>query len=249
VAVSVVGSRRASAYGSVQAGRIARGLAAAGVTVVSGLARGVDTAAHRGALAAEGGRTIAVLGSGLARPYPWENRGLLDEAAARGAVLSEFPLDTPPLPHNFPRRNRVLAALGLATVVIEASEKSGSLITANIANELGKTVAALPGRVDSPESRGAHRLLKDGAHLIEGAEDVLALLGIDGLDPAGFPTAPPTAGPAGRVLAALEGSDPLDSDALAAATGLPGAAVRAALVDLELDGSVREFPGGRFART
>jgi len=249
VAVAVVGSRRASSYGVVQAGRIARGLAAAGVTVVSGLARGVDTAAHRGALAVEGGRTVAVLGSGLARPYPWENRGLIDEAAARGAVFSEFPFDTPPVPHNFPRRNRVLAALGLATLVVEASEKSGSLITANIANELGKTVAALPGRVDAPESRGANRLLKDGAHLVEGAEDLLALLGIEGLDPEAAPAPAAVEGPPGRILAALEGSDPLDPDSLAAATGLPGAAVRAALVDLEIAGSVREFPGGRFART
>jgi DNA processing protein len=247
-AVAMVGSRKASSYGVVQAGRIARGLAAAGVTVVSGLARGVDTAAHRGALEAEGGRTVAVLGSGLARPYPWENRGLLDEAAARGAVLSEFPFDTPPVPHNFPRRNRVLAALGLATLVVEASEKSGSLITANIANELGKIVAALPGRVDAPESRGANRLLRDGAHLVEGPEDLLALLGIEGLEP---PAAAPSvlpAGPPGRILAALEGSPPLDPDSLAAATGLAGAAVRAALVDLEIAGAVREFPGGRFAR-
>jgi DNA processing protein len=247
LSVSVVGSRKASAYGTVQAGRLGRGLAAAGVTVVSGLARGVDTAAHRGALDCPGGRTIAVLGSGLARPYPWENRHLLEEAASRGAVLSEFPLDTPPLPHNFPRRNRVLAALALATVVVEASEKSGSLITANIANELGKTVAAVPGRVDAPESRGANRLLKDGAHLVEGAGDVLALLGLDSPE-SGAPSTAAT-GPAGRILAALEGSDPLDPDSLAAATGLPGAAVRAALVDLEIDGSVRAFPGGRFART
>ena len=248
-AVAVVGSRRATAYGVVQAGRLGRGLAAAGVTVVSGLARGVDTAAHRGALEAEGGRTVAVLGSGLARPYPFENLDLLEAAAARGAVLSEFPLDTPPLPHNFPRRNRVLAALALATVVVEASEKSGSLITANLANDLGKTVAAFPGRVDSPESRGAHRLLKEGASLVEGAEDVLALLGIEALEPAAPVAAPGPAGPAGRILAALEGSEPLDPDGIAAATGLAGAEVRAALVELEVAGAVREFPGGRYAKT
>ena len=179
VAVAVVGSRRASAYGTIQAGRLARGLAEAGVTVVSGLARGVDAAAHRGALEAPDGRTVAVLGSGLAKPYPFENLSLLDRVAARGAVFSEFPLDAPPLPANFPRRNRVLAALSLATVVVEAAEGSGSLITARLAAELGKDVAALPGRVDAEGSRGANRLLKEGAALVEGAADVIDLL--DGL--------------------------------------------------------------------
>jgi DNA processing protein len=254
VAVAVVGSRRASAYGTLQAGRLARGLAAAGVTVVSGLARGVDTAAHRGALAAPGGRTVAVLGSGLARPYPAENLPLLEEAAARGAVLSEFPLDTPPHALNFPRRNRVLAALALATVVVEASESSGSLITAHLAAELGKDVAALPGRVDAPGSRGANGLLKEGAALVEGPEDVLALLEIPGLSvpvPLGRALpgpALPGDRPADRVLAALEGEEALAPDSIAAATGLPGPAVRAALADLEIRGAVRAFPGGRFAR-
>ncbi|MCK6480262.1 MAG: DNA-protecting protein DprA, partial [Planctomycetes bacterium] len=133
----------------------------------SGLARGVDTAAHRGALEVPGGRTLAVLGSGHARPYPPENRGLLGEAASRGAVLSEFPLDTPPLAHNFPRRNRVLAALSLGTLVVEASERSGSLITAYLALEAGREVMAVPGRVDAPNSRGVHRLLREGAALVE----------------------------------------------------------------------------------
>jgi DNA processing protein len=251
VSVAVVGSRRASAYGTIQAARLARGLAEAGVTVVSGLARGVDTAAHRGALDAAGGRTLAVLGSGLARPYPYENLSLLHEVAARGAVLSEFPLDTPPVPHNFPRRNRVIAALALATVVVEASESSGSLITARLAAELGKDVAALPGRVDATGSRGVNRLLKEGAALVEGPGDVIELLELPGLEPAPA-AAPPVAavgGPAGRILAALEGQEALHPDDIAAATGLPGSSVRAALADLEVDGAVRAFPGGRFART
>jgi DNA processing protein len=251
LAVAVVGSRRASPYGVVQAGRLARGLAAAGVTVASGLARGVDTAAHRGALETEGGRTIAVLGSGFARPYPFENRALLDSVAGRGAALTEFPLDTPPLPWNFPLRNRVLAGLALATIVVEASEKSGSLITARLAAEMGRDVGAVPGRVDAEGSRGAHRLLKEGAALVEGAADVFELLGIPGLG-APPPVAPPAAGsppgPAGRILAALDGAEPMDADDLAHATGLPGPEVRATLVSLELDGAVRPFPGGRFAR-
>jgi DNA processing protein len=253
VAVAVVGSRRASSYGTIQAGRLGRGLAAAGVTVVSGLARGVDTAAHRGALEAEGGRTAAVLGSGLARPYPLENLPLLEAVAARGAVFSEFPLDMPPQPFNFPRRNRVLAALGLATVVVEASESSGSLITANLAAELGKDVAALPGRVDAPGSRGANRLLKEGAVLVEGPEDVLDLLDLPGLLPgpaygAGVATSSAAGGPGARILAALQGEEALGPDEISLATGLPGPAVRAALADLEIDGAVRGFPGGRFAR-
>ncbi len=261
VAVSVVGARRASPYGVVQAGRFAKGLAGLGVTVASGMARGVDTAAHRGALEAGGGRTVAVLGSGHARPYPAENRGLMEQAAARGAVLSEFPLDAPPLPHHFPMRNRVIAALGLGTIVVEASEKSGSLITARLAADAGRQVMAVPGRVDWPLCRGTHRLLKEGAALVEGPEDVLEALGIEipgPTDPsagaASFrvggdsPGAPPPEGVAARILAALRGGDPLDADALAAAAGVPAGEARAALVDLELEGRVRVFPGGRYAR-
>ena len=249
LAVAVVGSRNASAYGTVQAARFARGLAAAGITVVSGLARGVDTAAHRGALEVPGGRTVAVLGSGFARPYPAENRPLLETAAARGAALTEFPLDTPPLPFHFPRRNRVLAALGLATVVVEASERSGSLITANFAREAGKDVCALPGRVDAPNSRGANRLIKEGAALVEGPEDVIDLLDIPGLRPA--PPPEPVAGAAVRIFTPTNqelAGGTTDADGIAGGTGLPGPQVRAVLVDLEIDGAVRAFPGGRYAR-
>lgn len=250
-AVSVVGSRRASPYGVVQAARFARGLARFGLTVASGMARGVDTAAHRGALEAEGGRTLAVLGSGHERLYPAENRGLVAEAAARGAVLSEFPLDAPPLPHHFPLRNRILAALGPGTLVVEASEKSGSLITARLAADAGRQVMAVPGRVDAPNSRGVHRLLKEGAALVEGPEDVLEALGIEAPRPAetAAVVAPPPGGAAARLLAALGDGEPRDADALAAAAGVPAAEARAALVDLELEGRVRAFPGDRFART
>jgi DNA processing protein len=244
--VSVVGSRRATPYGVVQAGRIARGLARSGVVVVSGLARGVDTAAHRGALEVDGGRTLAVLGSGHARPYPAENVPLLEEAAARGAVLSDFPLDTPPVPFNFPMRNRVIAALSRATVVVEASEKSGSLITARLANDAGRHVLAVPGRVDSPNSRGVHALLRDGAALAEGPDDVLDALGIP--RPETSPPAPTAAGAGARILGGLDGGEPRDADQIAAVTGLPVAEVRAALVDLEVEGAIVTFPGGRYAR-
>jgi DNA processing protein len=251
LAVAVVGSRRATPYGAVQSARFARGLAAAGVTVVSGLARGVDTAAHRGALEATGGRTVAVLGSGHARPYPAENAGLLDACAARGAVISEFPLDAPPLPHHFPLRNRVIAALGLGTVVVEAGEKSGAILTAESAADIGRTVFGVPGRVDGPNARGVHALLRDGAVLAEGPGDVLEELGIAAAPPpATAPGAAPSGGtgPAARLLAALCGaSDALDADDLAAASGLPAGEVRAALVDLEIAGEVRSFPGGRYA--
>jgi DNA processing protein len=230
----------------VQAGRIARGLARSGVVVVSGLARGVDTAAHRGALEVEGGRTLAVMGSGHARPYPAENLPLLRDAAARGAVLSDFPLDTPPVPFNFPMRNRVIAALSRATVVVEASEKSGSLITARLANDAGRHVLAVPGRVDSPNSRGVHALLRDGAGLAEGPDDVLDALGIP--RPATSPAAPVPLGAEARILGGLDGGEPRDADQIAAVTGLPVAEVRAALVDLEVEGAIVAFPGGRYAR-
>lgn len=246
--VSIVGSRRATPYGVVQAGRLSRGAAEGGLSVASGLARGVDTAAHRGALEAAGGRTVAVLGSGHARPYPPENRRLLEEIALRGAVLSEFPLDTAPLAHNFPRRNRILAALTLGTLVVEASERSGSLITAYLALEAGREVMAVPGRVDAPNSRGVHRLLREGAALVEDAGDVLEALGME-REP------PPAAGPgeggaggiAGRILSLLEGSEPLDAEQVAAAAGLPAPEVRGALVELEMEGRVRVFPGGRYS--
>ncbi len=256
LAAAVVGARRATPYGVVQAGRFARGIAAAGVTVVSGLARGVDTAAHEGALSVGGGRTVAVLGSGFSRPYPAENVPLLEAVAARGVVFSEFPLDAPPLPHHFPRRNRVLAALALGTVVVEAGERSGALITAWLALECGREVMAVPGRVDSEASRGCHRLLREGAALVETPADVLAALGLPAT-PAAVPPAPtrPGGGPEGgggeedavRVLTALRRGEVLDADGLTRATGLPAAAVRAALVDLEIEGRVRAFPGGRYA--
>ena len=252
--VAIVGSRRASAYGLAQARAIAAVLAAVGVPVISGLARGIDGAAHRGALDA-GGTTIGVLGGGLARFYPPEHVPLAREIAdGRGAVLSEFPLDAPPLPHHFPRRNRLLAALSAAVVVVEAAEGSGSLLTADHALDLGREVLAVPGRVDAPNSRGVHKLLREGAALCEGAADVLRALGVEA-DP-GTPVSGTDGGrravagatPAeSSLLAALE-SEEIDADGLLERTGLPAPEGLAALSALELRGAVRLGGDGRYAR-
>jgi DNA processing protein len=249
VSVAVVGARRATPYGLIHGGRMGRGLATRGVTVVSGLARGVDTAAHRGALEVAGGRTLAVVGSGLAKPYPAENLPLLRDIARNGAVISEFPLDTPPLPHHFPRRNRILAGLALGTVVVEAGEKSGSLITAYLALDAGRDVMALPGNVDAPGSKGVHRLLREGAALIEGPDCVLEVLGLSSEGGDGEVLAPELPeGPPATVFEALEGGQVLDADELVGVTGLSAGEVRAALATLEVDGRVRSFSGGRYAR-
>ncbi len=169
--ISVIGARAATNYGINAAQSISRGLSAMGLTVVSGMARGIDTAAHRGALSG-GGRTVAVLGSGLGRIYPPENDRLFHEIAENGAVISEFPVLTPPEPHNFPRRNRIISGLSLGTVVVEAGKRSGSLITARLALEQGREVFAVPGSIRSFKSSGTHSLLKQGAKLTESAKDV-----------------------------------------------------------------------------
>src|SRR2546426_8322935 len=175
LAIAVVGAREATPYGLGCAEHLAGDLAARGFTIISGLARGIDSAAHRGALRA-GGRTIAVLGSGVDVIYPPENRRLAIEVADRGAVVSQFPLRTPPLAGYFPARNRVIAGLSLGVVVVEATEKSGSLITAGLAGEMGREVMAVPGLLTSAQSVGAHRLIQDGAALIQGWEDVVSQL-------------------------------------------------------------------------
>jgi len=172
-AVAVVGSREPSFYGSAQAARLARELAEGGVTVVSGLARGVDEAAHQGCLAVPHGRTLAVLGCGPDKIYPRENQNLYAAIAERGAVISEFPLGTEPLAWNFPRRNRIISGLSLGVLVVEAHLRSGSLITARLAAEQGRQVFAVPGPVDQWTSRGAHQLLREGAVLVESANDIL----------------------------------------------------------------------------
>lgn len=175
LAVALVGSRHATPYGIAVAEELARELARRGVTIVSGLARGIDSAAHRGALEVRG-RTIAVLGSGADVIYPPENRRLAREIMGSGAVVSQFAPGTPPFAHHFPARNRVIAGLALGVVVVEAAEQSGSLITARFAGELGREVMAVPGHVRSLASRGAHRLIQDGAALVQGWEDVIGQL-------------------------------------------------------------------------
>jgi DNA processing protein len=254
LAVAIVGSRRGSLYGLQTAERLAADLGARGVTVVSGLARGVDTAAHRGALDA-GGRTLAVLGSGVDVVYPPENRGLSDEIANAGALVSQFPMGTAPLPHHFPARNRVIAGLTLGTVVVEAAERSGALITARLAGELGREVYAVPGNVSSPGSQGANSLIQDGAKLVRGWEDVVAEWRVEwrrALRPRAERAESETSSPAepgeGAILALL-GDEPVAVDAVVERSRLPAGQVSAELLGLELRGLVRRVAGQRYVRS
>ncbi len=245
-AVAVVGARRASVYGRAVAERLGGGLARAGVTVVSGLARGADAAAHRGALSA-GGRTVAVLGCGLDRVYPPEHEALAREVAGSGALLSEFPPGVPPLAHHFPMRNRIIAGLSRAVVVVESRLRSGSLITANLAGEAGKPVFAVPGSVDSELSRGPHALIRDGAALVEGPDQLLVDLGYRPLE--SLSAAPPPEDPLQRrILEALPETEAVGLEALLRGLSVPAPPVLAALLGLELGGFIRSLPGRRYAR-
>lgn len=245
--VAVVGARRCTRTGTEVAAALAGGLAECGFCVVSGLARGIDAAAHRAALSA--GVTAAVLGCGLARCYPAANRGLMRAIEAGGGLLlSEHPPWQSALRHHFPERNRIISGLCLAVVVVEAGEHSGSLITARLAAEQGREVGAVPGPVTNPSSRGCHRLLKQGAFLVEHVGDVLEALGMAAA-PGGSRDEPP--GPADpelvRVLAAVEGTL-TTLDQILAATRLPAEQAAVALVELELGGFVRQVPGGYIRR-
>jgi len=242
--VAIVGARAASGYGMSVAGQLAGDLAASGLAIVSGLARGVDSAAHRGALRA-GGVTIAVLGSGADVVYPPEHASLAREiAASSGAVISELAPGTPPLPMFFPRRNRLISGLSRAVVVIEAGEKSGSLITARTALEQGRDVLAVPGNVLSGRHRGAHALLRDGAKIVESADDILEELGMSGRA-ATRTTGQPVA-PDDPILACLTRGEPSDLDAIAERTGLSPDRLLPRLFTLELQGVVARAGGGRF---
>lgn len=262
--VAVVGSRHPTAQGADNAHAFARALSEAGVTVISGLARGVDAAAHEGALVGAAlrgatlapGSTIAVVGTGLDQVYPKGHGPLLRRIAEHGLVLGEFLLGTGPLPSNFPKRNRLVAALSQGTLVVEAAVQSGSLITARLALEMGREVLAIPGSIHSPQSRGCHALIRQGAKLVETAEDVLEELRWPGnLD---FATQKEAAGadpasasgpkdPDHDLLEAL-GADPVSLDALQARTGLDTPTLQARLLTLELDGRVGRLPGGLFQR-
>ncbi len=253
LACAVVGTRRVSPYGRWITGKIAAGLARAGVTVVSGLAAGADGAAHEAALAA-GGRTIAVLAGGLDRVYPVEHAGLARCVESRGALITEYCPGTPTRAGNFVSRNRLIAALGMATVVTEAGRRSGAMITAGFAADYGRDVLAVPGRVGDPGSSGVHALLRDGAGLVETAEDVLALLpalrtaGSGGATrPAGGPG--PGREPRSSALLALLAAGPYSERQLIDRSGGSPGAVRAELVRLELAGRVARLPGGIFMAT
>jgi DNA processing protein len=245
--VALVGSRAASPYGLQVAERLAADLARAGVTVVSGLARGVDSAAHRGALGAKG-VTVAVLGSGVDVIYPPEHAPLARDIAKTGAVVSELVPGTAPLPLFFPRRNRIISGLSRAVVVIEASEKSGSLITARAALEQGRDVLAVPGNVLSGRNRGAHALLRDGARIVESADDILEELGMRAGGKAADAAARAIGPNLDPVLECLVPGEGCDLDGIAARTGLDSPRLLPRLFELELQGLVRREGGGRFVR-
>ena len=248
-AVAIVGSRAASSVALETARRLAADIALRGITVVSGLARGVDSAAHRGAL--ETGRTIAVLGSGVDHVYPAEHAGLASRIAENGLVVSEYPPGTLPLPYHFPMRNRLISGLSRAVVVIEASDKSGSLITASCAAEQGRDVMAVPGNVLSGRNRGGHALIRDGAKIVECGDDIVAELGFG--VPAQIDAEPGASGNGSTssedpVLGRMHAACPYDLDELAGACGLETARLLTHLADLELRGLIRRVEGGRFMR-
>ncbi len=247
-ALAIVGSRNPTPQGTDNARQFARSFSNAGLAVVSGLALGIDAAAHLGAL--EGaGATVAVVGTGLDRVYPKQHHELAHRIAARGAIVSEFALGTPPLAHHFPRRNRLIAALSQGTLVVEAAVQSGSLITARLASEQGKDVFAIPGSIHAPQARGCHALIKQGAKLVESAQDVLEELPVfASISVANKPESTLATGQndAENALLAALGHDPASLDALQARTGLPPANLQAQLLALELEGRVARLPGGLF---
>ncbi|MEF8720412.1 MAG: DNA-processing protein DprA [Candidatus Accumulibacter necessarius] len=244
-ALAMIGSRNPTPQGSQNAQRFSAALAQAGLTVTSGLALGIDAAAHRGALTASG-NTVAFIGTGIDRIYPATNRQLAIEIAARGSIISEFPLGTPPVAANFPRRNRLIAGLSLGALVVEATVDSGSLITARLASEQGREVFAIPGSIHSPQSRGCHKLIKQGAKLVETVQDVLDELHWKSA-PAEFPLQSESAQDIPGLLHSM-GFDPCSVDELAHLNGLTAGIVSVMLLHLELDGQVASLPGGRYQR-
>lgn len=257
-AVAIVGSRNASAQGMLNADRFAQNLSEAGLTVVSGLALGIDTGAHTGAIksAQQGcaGSSIAVIGTGLDIVYPAANRALAHQIAEVGCIISEYPLGTPAIAHNFPRRNRIISGLSLGVLVVEAAAQSGSLITARSALEQGREVFAIPGSIHSPLAKGCHQLIRQGAKLVESAQDILEELRWQSKDSKSTHSS-------GVQIAASNLSDPklqsllenmgheaLSVDQLIVRTGLPVSSVQAALLNLELQGQIETLPGGQIRR-
>ncbi|HEX3000326.1 MAG TPA: DNA-processing protein DprA, partial [Armatimonadota bacterium] len=249
-AVAIVGSRRASEYGLGVAADLAGQLARAGVTVVSGMARGLDAAAHQGALRA-GGRSLAVLGCGVDICYPPEHRRLRDEILNNGALLSEFPLGATPDRWRFPARNRIISGLSLGTVLVEAPANSGAIITADFALEQGRDVFAVPGNVDTFANQGCNRLIKEGAHLVENAADILEVLNLStaGLSaPPAQPVLPLQLSPEAERVLALLGPHQKHVDALTIESALPPGQVLSALTLLEMAGAARRLPGNYYVR-
>jgi DNA processing protein len=250
MAMGIVGSRRANIYGRSIAERIARDLAGAGLTIVSGGARGIDTSAHRGGLRA-GGRTVAVLGCGIDVKYPPENAKLFDSICESGAVVSEFPLGSTPEPWRFPPRNRVISGMALGVLVCQSPEASGALITAGYAAEQGRDVYAVPGNVDDERNTGCHKLIKDGAKLVECAEDILEELGVSSDE---------TAGPRQMTLdlsaltideqrvASLLSLEPVSVDTIIEKTGMPAPLVSGTLTILEMKSVIKRVPGNGYVR-
>ena len=247
--IAIVGSRNPTPQGIENARAFASNLSQAGLTVVSGLALGIDGAAHEGALKGKGG-TIAVVGTGLDRVYPKSHHTLAHQISQQGLMLSEYPLGTPPLPSYFPQRNRIIAGLASGTLVVEAALKSGSLITAKLAAECGREVMAIPGSIHSPQSRGCHALIKQGAKLVETASDVLEELApMTGLNrPATSLDSAQAASSINNPLVDLMGYDPISLDSLSERSGTAPATLSAKLLELELGGQVARLPGQLFQR-
>ncbi|MCD6153728.1 MAG: DNA-processing protein DprA [Syntrophobacterales bacterium] len=263
--VAVIGSRMASTYGKFMTERLSRELALNGVTVVSGMARGVDSAAHTGAIAG-GGRTIAVLGSGIDVIYPPENKKLFEKISANGAVITEFPFNTPPKGPNFPARNRIISGISFGVVIVEANEKSGSLITARLGLEQGREIFAVPGSIDSPGSKGTHKLLKDGAKLVESVDDILeeilplAVISKQDRKPGEKRREEPegqSAKSSGRpnidnlrteeaAILKLIGNRPVYIDNIITDSSYQSREVLSILLSLELNGYIEQLPGKRF---
>ncbi|HRZ86635.1 MAG TPA: DNA-processing protein DprA [bacterium] len=255
--VGIVGSRFASHYGTEAARVLSRDLTRRGMTVVSGMARGIDTAAHEGAIAADG-RTVAVLGNGLARCYPPENKGLMERIAKRGAVVSEFPMETIPDRKNFPRRNRIISGMSLGIVVVEAARRSGALITAHHALEQNRAVFSIPGRINDASSSGANDLIKQGAKIVTGAGDVIEefqyVLPKEMAAPVRTGPAEQSSVPAAaltdeeRLMHGCLSVDVKPIDELIRESGFPPARANHLLLSLELKGCVRQLPGKQFVR-